>query len=97
MYQKELDRVMTLMMFDDYSQSPLRDLIRHERRKELASEVNQVILKSHGYQADSRLNFYWQMLQWAQDELKKTKLPNGKKLIFPTMLDPLSDGFAKSI
>jgi len=87
---------MTLMMYDDVSQSPLRDLARVERRKELASEVNKVILKSHGYQADSRLNFYWQMLQWAQDELKKTKLPNGKQLVFPVMTDPLQDGFSKS-
>jgi hypothetical protein len=87
---------MTLMMYDDISQSPLRELARLERRKELASEVNQVILKSHGYSADSRLNFYWQMLQWAQDELKKTKLPNGKRLVFPVMVDPLQDGFSKS-
>jgi hypothetical protein len=36
------------------------------------------------------------MLQWAQDELKKTKLPNGKKLVFPVMTDPLQEGFAKS-
>ena len=61
--------VMTLMMYDDLSQSPLKELVNVEQRRELATEVNQVILESHGFQADLKLNFYWQMLQWAQDEL----------------------------
>ena len=58
---------MSLLMYDDIEQSPMKDLARVELRRDLANQVNQVILQSHGYRADLKLGFYWQMLQWSQD------------------------------
>ena len=89
--QKELESVMALLMFEDVNKAPMKELLESNSRKQLASEVNKAILLSHGHQADLKLGFYWQLLQWSQDQLKKQLLPNGKRLEFPVMTDPMQE------
>lgn len=59
---------MALLMFEDTTKiqtKKLRDLVNSSSLKQLASEVNRAILEAHGHCADLRINFYWQLLQWA--------------------------------
>lgn len=46
---------------------------------------------AHGHQADLKIAFYWQMLQWSQEQLRQQVLPCGKRMDFPAMNDPLEE------
>ena len=80
---------MALLMFEDKTQAPMRELLENTSLTQLASDVNKAILLAHGHQADLKIAFYWQMLQWSQEQLRRQVMPNGKRLDFPTMNDPL--------
>ena len=69
----------------------MRELLEDSSLTQLASDVNKAILMAHGQQADMKIAFYWQMLQWAQEQLRRQVLPNGKRLDFPAMYDPLEE------
>ena len=56
---------MALLMFEDKNQAPMRDLLEASSLTQLASDVNKAILLAHGHQADLKIAFYWQMLQWS--------------------------------
>ena len=58
---------MALLMFEDINKAPMKELLEKNSRDHLASEVNKAILLAHGHQADLKLGFYWQLLQWSQD------------------------------
>ena len=84
-YQKELELVMSLLMFEDSTKittQKLKDLVQQSSLQDLASEVNRQILTAHGFSCDLKLNFYWQMLQWCVKNNRK--LPNN-------LLDSLSN------
>ena len=53
---------MALLMFEDKSQAPMRELLEDSSLTQLASDVNKAILMAHGQQADMKIAFYWQML-----------------------------------
>jgi len=62
---------MALLMFEDTTKittSKLRELVETSSLKQLSSEVNKAILVAHGHSADLKLNFYWQLLQWSQQQ-----------------------------
>jgi len=61
---------MALLMFEDKSQAPMKELLEAESLTQLASDVNKAILMAHGHQADLKIAFYWQMLQWSQEQLR---------------------------
>ena len=82
---------MALLMFEDVNKAPMKELLESNSRTQLASDVNRAILLGHGHQADLKIGFYWQLLQWSQEQLKKQVLPNGKKLDFPMLTDPLQE------
>ena len=82
---------MALLMFEDVNKAPMKELLESNSRTQLASDVNRAILLGHGHQADLKIAFYWQLLQWSQDQLKNQTLPNGKKLDFPMLTDPLQE------
>ena len=82
---------MALLMFEDKSQAPMKELLESSSLTQLASDVNKAILMAHGHQADLKIAFYWQMLQWSQEQLRRQVLPNGKRLDFPTMNDPTDE------
>ena len=66
----------------------MKELLESSSLTQLASDVNKAILTAHGHQADLKIAFYWQMLQWSQEQLRRQVLPNGKRLDFPVMNDP---------
>ena len=78
-------------MFEDKNQAPMKELLESTSLTQLASDVNKAILLATGHQADLKLAFYWQMLQWSQEQLRRQVLPNGKRLDFPCMNDPLAE------
>lgn len=50
--QDELEKVMTLFLYDDLSQSTFKDLVEEDSRKRLASKVNQEILSYKGFSSE---------------------------------------------
>ena len=61
-FQKELECVMALLMFEDVNKAPMKELLESNSRTQLASDVNRAILLGHGHQADLKIGFYWQLL-----------------------------------
>ena len=57
---------MTLLMYEDVSKCPLKELAEFGNRQKLASEVNKAVLKAQGHSADVKIGFYWQLLGWSQ-------------------------------
>ena len=72
---------MTLLMYDDLSASPMHDLVDISSRLKLADKVNQAILNAQGYQSELKLGFYWQLLQYSQNQLSTIE--------FPKITDPM--------
>ena len=74
---------MALLMFEDTEMAPMRELLEQQSLMQLATDVNKTICQAYGGQSELKIGFYWQMLQWAQEQLKSQKLPNGKSVCFP--------------
>mmetsp|Transcript_40498 Transcript_40498/g.94739 ORF Transcript_40498/g.94739 Transcript_40498/m.94739 type:complete len:99 (+) Transcript_40498:450-746(+) len=77
-FTAEMERVMTLLAFDDMTSSPVADLLSASQRQKVASEVNTAILISHNKEHDSKLPLILKTLSWSQHQL-------GKKVLFPRM------------
>ena len=56
---------MALLMFEDTEMAPMKDLLEHKSLNKLAVEMNKVICETYGNQSELKIEFYWQMLQWA--------------------------------
>jgi len=81
---QELERTLALLAFDSPETSPYADLLQLAHRQQLASEVNESILKEQsGSNDDSKpqLVTLIKLLMWTQGELEK------KKVKFPKMTD----------
>jgi len=79
---QELERTLALLAFEDPFSSPFSDLLSHTHRHQVASEVNEAILKAeHAESAQSKLAASLKLLIWAQEELDK------KKVRYPRMTD----------
>ncbi|CDW78082.1 glucose-induced degradation protein 8 homolog [Stylonychia lemnae] len=89
-FKSELEKTMTLFMYEDLNgplPASLQELADVKSRQKLASRVNQEILKAMGYSAELKLGFYWQMLQYSQNQLS-----TGENAIeFPKLKDPMGD------
>lgn len=80
----ELERTLALLAFDKPESSPYADLLHLSHRQQLASEINQAILKDQtGSDAVTKpqLVTLVKLLLWQQDELRRKKIP------FPEMTD----------
>jgi len=78
----ELERTLALLAFEDPFSSPFSDLLSHNHRQQVASEVNEAILRAeHVDSAQSKLAASLKLLIWAQDELDR------KKVRYPHMVD----------
>ena len=81
---QELERTLALLAFDKPGTSPYGDLLDTSHRQQLASEINEVILKeqlgSHEA-AKPQLVTLVKLLHWTQSELDK------KKVKYPKMTD----------
>ena len=76
----ELERTMSLLVFDDSSNSPVSDLLDISHRQKLATELNAAILTSFSQDKDPKLPSMLKMLRWAQDQLDE-------KVQFPKITD----------
>jgi len=78
----ELERTLALLAFEDPFASPFSDLLSHNHRQQLASEVNEAILRAeHVDSAQSKLAASLKLLIWAQEEL------DDKKVRYPHMIE----------
>mmetsp|Transcript_12844 Transcript_12844/g.23903 ORF Transcript_12844/g.23903 Transcript_12844/m.23903 type:complete len:226 (-) Transcript_12844:98-775(-) len=77
---QELERVMALMAFDNPENSPVASLVQISQRQQIASEVNEALLKSKGLQGDSKLKLLMKSLLWSQKKL-------GEHVSFPVISD----------
>lgn len=80
----ELERTLALLAFDKPENSPYADLLQLSHRQQLASEINQSILKEQIGSTDvtkPQLVTLVKLLLWTQEELRK------KKIHFPEMTD----------
>ena len=80
----ELERTLALLAFDKPENSPYADLLHLSHRQQLASEINQCILREQLGSDDSsqpQLVTLVKLLLWTQEELRKKKVP------FPEMTD----------
>jgi len=80
----ELERTLALLAFDNPENSPYSDLLQMSHRQQLASEVNEAILKDQSGSAEAtkpQIVTLIKLLLWTQNELEK------KKLKFPKMTD----------
>ncbi|RWS28940.1 C20orf11-like protein [Leptotrombidium deliense] len=80
----ELERTLALLAFDKPEISPFSDLLQVSHRQQLASEVNEAILKEQSGSAEvekPHLVTLLKLLLWTQSELEK------KKIKFPKMTD----------
>lgn len=74
----ELERTLALFVFDNPEDSPYSDLLRLSHRQQLASEVNEIILKEQSGSADAskpHLCNLVKLMLWSQQELEKKKKP----------------------
>ncbi|GAB4826904.1 Glucose-induced degradation complex subunit [Ancistrocladus abbreviatus] len=68
-FLEELERTVSLLVFEDVSNCPARDLFDISQRLKTASEVNAAILTSQSHEKDPKLPSLLKMLVWAQNQL----------------------------
>ncbi|KAJ0257979.1 Protein GID8 [Hirschfeldia incana] len=83
-FLQELEKTVALLVFEDASNCPVKDLLDISHRLKTASEVNAAILTSQSHEKDPKLPSLLKMLIWAQNQLDE-------KAIYPHIND-LSNG-----
>eukprot|EP00347_Sterkiella_histriomuscorum_P021294 403334508 len=90
-FKLELEKTMTLLMYEDLAAQALPDklqeLVDTNSRKKLASKVNMAVLQYEGIPNDLKLGFYWQMLQYSQQQL----VQGDNAMEFPKLKDPMGE------
>ncbi|CAG2103085.1 unnamed protein product [Medioppia subpectinata] len=89
----ELERTLSLLAFDKPENSPYSDLLHSSHRQQLASEVNEAILKEQsgeGQASKPKLVSLIKLLLWTQNELEK------KKVKFTKISDLMSASFSSN-
>ncbi|XP_054155057.1 glucose-induced degradation protein 8 homolog [Oppia nitens] len=87
----ELERTLSLLAFEKPENSPYADLMHASHRQQLASELNEAILKEEsgeGHAAKPKLVSLIKLLLWTQNELEK------KKVKFTKISDLMSASFS---
>ncbi|CAA7029683.1 unnamed protein product [Microthlaspi erraticum] len=83
-FLEELEKTVALLVFEDASNCPVKDLLDISHRLKTASEVNAAILTSQSHEKDPKLPSLLKMLIWAQNQLDE-------KAVYPHISD-LSTG-----
>jgi len=68
---EELERTLSLLVFVNPSDCPVKDLYSSAHRQKTASELNATILKSQRLENDPKLVHVLKLLVWAQRKLSK--------------------------
>ncbi|CAN1327090.1 Protein GID8 homolog [Linum perenne] len=79
-FLEELERTVSLMVFEDMSKCPVRELLDISQRLKTASEVNAAILASQSHEKEPKLPTMLKILIWEQSQLEK-------KAAFPRIND----------
>lgn len=74
-FQDEVDRTMTLLMYEDPTKSPHADLADLTARQKLASQVNKAILEASNQSSDLKLEFFWKLMQYSEGQLQGLEFP----------------------
>jgi hypothetical protein len=89
----ELERTLSLLAFDKPETSPYSDLLHSSHRQQLASEVNEAILKEQSGEGEAskpKLVTLIKLLLWTQNELDR------KKVKYTKMNDLTSASFSSN-
>nr|VDC76623.1 unnamed protein product [Brassica rapa] len=88
-FLQELEKTVALLVFEDASNSPVKDLLDISHRLKTASEVNAAILTSQSHEKDPKLPSLLKMLIWAQNQLdEKAVYPHINDLSTGQLEDP---------
>lgn len=88
-FLEELERTVTLLVFEDAANSPLGDLLDVSQRMRTASEVNAAILTSQSHEKDPKLPSLLKLLICAQNQLdEKAAYPRIKDVSTAALEDP---------
>lgn len=79
-FLKEMEEIMSLLVFADSESSPVGHLLSAERRLKVACKLNEAILESQQQGKESRLAYLLKRLVYEQDQL-------GVKFVFPRIRD----------
>ncbi|KAI4312139.1 hypothetical protein MLD38_036985 [Melastoma candidum] len=79
-FLEELERTVSLLAFEDVSNSPVSELLDMSQRLKTACEVNAAILTSQGHEKDPKLPSLLKMLIWAQGQLDE-------RAVYPRITD----------
>ncbi|KAG4199686.1 hypothetical protein ERO13_A05G163100v2 [Gossypium hirsutum] len=70
-FLEELERTISLLVFEDTSNCPVGELLDISQRLKTATEVNAAVLTSQSHEKDPKLPSLLKMLIWAQNQLDK--------------------------
>ncbi|ESQ29333.1 hypothetical protein EUTSA_v10023660mg [Eutrema salsugineum] len=85
----ELEKTVALLVFEDASNCPVKELLDISHRLKTASEVNAAILTSQSHEKDPKLPSLLKMLVWAQNQLdEKAVYPHINDLSTGKLEDP---------
>ncbi|XP_074269921.1 protein GID8 homolog isoform X1 [Silene latifolia] len=88
-FLEELEKTVSLLAFEDASNSPVGNLLDISQRLKTASEVNAAILTSQSHEKDPKLPYLLKMLLWAQNQLdEKAAYPRINDLSTAKLEDP---------
>ncbi|XP_012449471.1 protein GID8 homolog isoform X1 [Gossypium raimondii] len=88
-FLEELERTVSLLVFKDVSNCPVRELLDISQRLKTANEVNAAILTSQSHEKDPKLHSLLKMLIWAQNQLdEKATYPRIKDFLKATLENP---------
>ncbi|EAL67781.2 UPF0559 protein [Dictyostelium discoideum AX4] len=68
-FLEELEKTISLLVFEDTAKSPLSSLLDHSQRQKTAGELNSAILLSQSQDKDPKLPTILKLLKWAQTQL----------------------------
>jgi hypothetical protein len=77
-YAESVEKVMSLLAFEDMNKSKMSDLIENSQKIKVASEVNHELLRSKQKETDSKLTTLLKLCLWSQSRLKD-------KVTFPSL------------
>uniref|UniRef100_A0A0D3AAK9 CTLH domain-containing protein n=1 Tax=Brassica oleracea var. oleracea TaxID=109376 RepID=A0A0D3AAK9_BRAOL len=88
-FLQELEKTVALLVFEDASNCPVKDLLDISQRLKTTSEVNAAILTSQSHEKDPKLPSLLKMLIWAQNQLdEKPVYPHINDLSTGQLEDP---------
>ncbi|CAN8245084.1 unnamed protein product [Cochlearia groenlandica] len=88
-FLEELEKTVALLVFEDKSTCPVKELFDISHRLKTASEVNAAILTSQSHEKDPKLPSLLKMLIWAQKQLdEKAVYPHVSNLSTGQLEDP---------